>query len=74
MNSRNYGLYAIALAIVVIGALALGLPVSTLLFLGLVLLCPLMMLFMMRGMHGTHAPDQHRPEADDRSHEHRGLH
>jgi hypothetical protein len=71
MRTRNYGLYAIALAIVVIGALALGVPVNTLLVLGLVLACPLMMVFMMRGMHGTN--EQHRQEGLDRSHEHRGL-
>ena len=71
MKTRNYGLYAIALAIVVIGALALGVPMNTLLVLGLVLVCPLMMLFMMRGMHGTN--EQHRHEANDRSHDHGGL-
>jgi hypothetical protein len=54
MNSkqRNYGLYAVAAAIFAIGALSLGLPASTLFFLAIVLVCPLMMLFMMRGMHG----------------------
>lgn len=52
MKNRNYGLYAIAVAIAVVGALALGVPVSTLGFLAIVLVCPLMMLFMMRGMQG----------------------
>ena len=47
----NYGLFAIALALVIIGALWLGVPVGTLAVLGIVLVCPLMMLFMMRGMH-----------------------
>lgn len=62
MNNRNYGLYAIALAVAVVGALWLGLPVGTLALLGLVLVCPLMMLFMMRGMHGGDGYDQTRPE------------
>ena len=65
MNNRNYGLYAVALAIVVVGALWLGVPVGTLALLGLLLVCPLMMVFMMRGMHGGgHEPppgtDEHR--------------
>ncbi|WP_405905354.1 MULTISPECIES: DUF2933 domain-containing protein [unclassified Streptomyces] len=51
-KQRNYGLYAVAAAIFVVGALALGLPVGTLFFLAIVLACPLMMIFMMRGMHG----------------------
>ncbi|MFF4505768.1 DUF2933 domain-containing protein [Streptomyces sp. NPDC001401] len=51
-NQRNYGLYAVAVAIAVVGALALGVPVGTLAFLAIALACPLMMMFMMRGMHG----------------------
>jgi hypothetical protein len=51
-NNRNYGLYAIAVAIAVVGALALGVPLGDLAFLLIVLACPLMMFFMMRGMHG----------------------
>ncbi|HET6358152.1 DUF2933 domain-containing protein [Streptomyces sp.] len=51
-NNRNYGPYAIALAIAVVGALALGVPLGTLAFLLIALACPLMMFFMMRGMHG----------------------
>ena len=71
MNSRNYGLYAVALAIAVVGALWLGLPVSTLALLGLVLVCPLMMFFMMRGMHGgghdQHGADEHRHDPAGRT-------
>lgn len=51
-NKKSYGLYAIALAIVLVGALALGVPASTLSVLAIVLVCPLMMLVMMRGLHG----------------------
>ncbi|WP_220137152.1 DUF2933 domain-containing protein [Streptomyces himalayensis] len=57
IGKRNYGLLAIALAIVLVGALALGLPLSTLVLLGIVLLCPLMMFFMMRGMHDGSGQD-----------------
>ncbi len=54
MRRQPWGLYAIALAILVVGLVALGVPPSTLLFAALVLACPLMMLFMMGGMHGGH--------------------
>ncbi len=71
MKGKNYGLYAVALAIVAVGALWAGLPVGTLALLGLVLVCPLMMFFMMRGMHGGDGHDQHgAPPASQRPHEH----
>ncbi|MFF9136713.1 DUF2933 domain-containing protein [Streptomyces albogriseolus] len=54
MNTKkNYGLLAIAAAIVVVGLAALGVPLSILLVLALVAACPLMML-MMHGGHGNH--------------------
>ncbi|WP_354637155.1 DUF2933 domain-containing protein [Kitasatospora camelliae] len=65
-NNRNYGLYAIAVAIAVVGALALGVPVGTLALLGIVAVCPLMMFFMMRGMHGMGDDDRRRHDTDDR--------
>jgi hypothetical protein len=52
MKRQPWGLYAIALAIVVVGLVALGVPASTLLVAALALTCPLMMIFMMRGMRG----------------------
>ncbi|WP_406306751.1 DUF2933 domain-containing protein [Streptomyces sp. NBC_00885] len=51
-NNRNYGLYAIAVAIAVVGALALGVPLGNLAIILVLLACPLMMFFMMRGMRG----------------------
>ena len=73
MNNRNYGLYAVAVAIAVVGALWLGVPVGTLALLGFVLVCPLMMFFMMRGMdHGgtsrDHDHDQPSGKADVHDH------
>ena len=52
MKRRNYGLYAIALAVIVVGALWAGLPAGSLALLAVIVACPLMMFFMMRGMHG----------------------
>ena len=40
------------------------------LFFLLILACPLMMIFMMRGMHGRHGGDA----SDGRAHEHTGGH
>ncbi|WP_030587825.1 DUF2933 domain-containing protein [Streptomyces anulatus] len=62
-NNRNYGLYAVAIAIALVGALALGVPVGTLAILLIVLACPLMMFFMMRGGHG--GDDMHGHSHDD---------
>ena len=64
MKNPNFGLYAIAVAIAVVGGLWLGVPGSTLLVLGLALACPLMMLFMMHGMHGGGRQGQGHDAAD----------
>ena len=70
MKNRNYALYAVALAIVVVGALWAGLPVASLAFFGFLLVCPLMMFFMMRGMHGgqdSHGSQDGHGHGNDRS-------
>ncbi|WP_328678052.1 DUF2933 domain-containing protein [Streptomyces sp. NBC_00322] len=64
-NNRNYGLYAIAAAIALVGALALGVPLGTLALLLIALACPLMMFFMMRGMHGSDDMQGRRRGHDD---------
>ena len=67
MNTNpNFGLYAVAVAIAVVGALWLGVPVGTLGVLAVALACPLMMLVMMRGMHGG---ADHRGSAGDDLHD-----
>lgn len=54
MKKEQMPRYAMALAVLIIGLAFAGVPLSTLLILPLVLACPLMMMFMMRGMgHGT---------------------
>jgi len=59
MKERNYGFYALAVAVLVVGALWLGLPASTLGLLAIVVVCPLMMLIMMKGMHGGNDRTRH---------------
>lgn len=55
MKRQPWGLYAIAVAILVVGLVAVGVPAQTLLFAALVLACPLMMLTMHGGaVHGGH--------------------
>lgn len=72
MNTRNYGLYAVA--IVIVGTLWLGVPGSTLFLLGLVLICPIMMIVMMRGMHSAgHDMGAKPPHNEDRSGRHDDL-
>ncbi len=76
MKIQNAPMYAIALAILVVGLAFAGVPVSTLLVALLVLACPLMMLFMMRGMHGGQGGsqgrhDQHSHHSDEQDHDHR---
>jgi cell division protein FtsW (lipid II flippase) len=61
MKRPQLGLFAVAFAILVVGLVWAGVPASTLLIAGLVLVCPLMMLVMMRGMHGHESVHDNRP-------------
>ena len=74
MNTKkNYGLFAIAAAIVIVGLAALGVPLSILLVLALIAACPLMM-FMMHGGHGDggRRTDQSDPLRKHDHHQHPG--
>jgi len=64
MNKDKYPVYGIALIAGAAVAVWAGLPVSLLLFL---LVCPLMMFFMMRGMHGGQGHGGHDDSSDPRS-------
>jgi len=52
VKSSNLGLFAVAAAIAFVGALWAGVSLAGLAPLLIVLACPLMMIFMMKGMHG----------------------
>ncbi len=66
MKTRNMALYAIALAILIVGLAFAGVPASTLLVAALVLACPLMMLVMMSGMRGSGQSSRPVDEPPDR--------
>jgi len=71
MRREQLPLYAIALAVLVVGLAFAGVPLGTVLVLPLILVCPLMMIFMMRDMDhaGTSHEDDHSSEqADLRDH------
>ncbi|CAM5572893.1 DUF2933 domain-containing protein [Streptomyces aurantiogriseus] len=76
MNQRNYGMYALAAAIVVVGALIVGASLESLVWLALVAACPLMMFFMMKGMHGQdmHGGHSRDHRDDDPLHKHDQQH
>ena len=44
--------YVLAAAILLVGVIGFGVPASGLSIVGFVVLCPLMMIFMLGGMHG----------------------
>lgn len=64
MNTSNLGLFAIAAAIAFVGALWAGVPLAGLAPALIILACPLMMIFMMKGMHGSDS--QHRDPDEPR--------
>jgi Ca2+/Na+ antiporter len=72
MNQRNYGMYALAAAIVVVAALIVGASLESLVWLALVAACPLMMFFMMKSMHShdTHGGHSRDDRDDDLLHRH----
>jgi hypothetical protein len=66
MKRQHLGLYAIALAILIVGLASAGVPLTTMLFGLVVLACPLMMMFMMGGHGGGSSDrdhDHHHPPA-----------
>ena len=64
MRRQHLPMYAIALAIVIVGALAAGVPATTIVFGLVALACPLMMLFMHGGHgHGSHDRAEPPPSA-----------
>ena len=71
MTRQHLPYYAIAAAILIVGLVALGVPLNRLLFLGVFLVCPLMMIFMMRGMGAGNTKDTDRTnENGPKGHDH----
>jgi hypothetical protein len=66
VNTSNMGLFAIAAAIAFVGALWAGVPLAGLAPVLIILACPLMMIFMMKGMHGGGSDSQHRDTDEPR--------
>lgn len=72
MKGRQLPIYALALAVLLVGLAALGVPLSGVVIVLLALACPLMMFIMMRAMsdgggHGrggrpSDSPDRHHDE------------
>jgi hypothetical protein len=72
MRRQQLPLYAIALAILIVGLAFAGVSMSTLLFGLIVLACPLMMMFMMGGHGGSHGgSDQHTDKSGEQDRDHR---
>jgi hypothetical protein len=69
MKRQHLGLYAIALAILIVGLSFAGVPLNTMLLGLLLLACPLMMMFMMGG-HGGHGGGH--GGSDEQRHDHHG--
>ena len=59
MKREQLPLYVIALAVLIVGLAFAGVPSGTLLILPLILVCPVAMMFMMRGMNHGDSPDDH---------------
>jgi hypothetical protein len=77
MTRQHLPYYAIAAAILVVGLVALGVPINNVLFVGLIFACPLMMMFMMRGMGAGNKDDSNRKDDSgpkDRDHDMRAGH
>jgi hypothetical protein len=67
MKKEQMPRYAFAFAVLIVGLAFAGVPLSSLLFIPLVLACPLMMMFMMGGMGGmgaSHKQDSELNHAD----------
>jgi hypothetical protein len=64
VKSQHLALYVLAAAILGVGVMAFGVRASSLWGLAFVVACPLMMIFMRRGMHGGDGNDIGRSSRD----------
>jgi hypothetical protein len=70
MKREHLPIYALALAVLIVGLAATGVSVTSLIVPLLVLACPVMMFFMMRGMHGGAHGESSPDPAEKRHDEH----
>ena len=63
MSRKNTGTYVLAAAVLAAALILAGVPFATLLPFAILLLCPLMMIFMMRGM--SQAGNSSKDDADN---------
>ena len=64
MKRAQLPIYALALAILIVGLVAVGVPMRTVFFSLAALACPLMMVFMMSGMHRDQGRGRRREPVD----------
>lgn len=69
MNRSSFPMWAVGAVAVAVALAVAGAPLSALLPFAVLLACPLMMVFMMRGAHGGGACGHAEHEADDRTHD-----
>jgi len=62
------GLFAVATAIAFVGALWTGVPLGGIAPVLILMACPLMMIFMMKGMHGGNEDDQETHRRSEHTH------
>ena len=57
--NRNHLSWLVVVGVVAVALAVAGVPFGTLLPFAVLLACPLMMVFMMKGMHGMHGGESH---------------
>lgn len=70
MRTSDLGPFAAVAALALVGALVLDVPLGSLVVIAVLLACPVMMIFMMKGMHGGDRGESGQHDSDNRRHPH----